>query len=202
VLDASSAAAISAWASVAQTALASLGAVFIWREYQAHQKGRRTDLALSLSAALDSDELLMFASNSLDWGGGLVVTPPSWRDLLDTPRSQFNRADVEDALDVGLSDTTQTNGVRMLFRYAFVRLFNHLEIVAQQVRKDPALLDELESMADVAHRLRRPLYVRTSLYETAVKAWYSAEVWRFVEALDRRFPELKDGDATSGRFEG
>ena len=32
-------------------------------------------------------------------------------------------------------------------------------------------------------------YVQPELYATAIKAWYSPNVWTFVEALDRQFPE-------------
>jgi hypothetical protein len=184
------------WSAIAQAVIALVAAVFVWHEYRGHQKARRDDLARSLAAVLDTDELIAFAANSLDWGGGLVVAPPGWRDLLEHPAPLYDAAHVEDALQVRLTGSTQSNPLRLLYRHAFVRLFNHLEIVALHVKRDPALLIELEAIADVAHRLCRPHYVQLTrklperdLYRTALLGWYPPEVHEFVKQLDQHFPD-------------
>jgi len=184
---------VSAWADVAQTLIALVGALVVWYEYREHKKSRRADLAAALTAHLDADDLIAFAVNSLDWGAGLVVVPQAWRDLLDDRKPLYEAAIVEDALSATLSNSTATDPLRMLYRQAFVRLFNHLQTVAIHVNRDPVLLSELEPVADLAHRLSRPLYVPTrDLYRNAIAAWYPADVWVLIEALNQRFPERSE----------
>jgi len=189
---------VSAWADVAQTLIAIVAALVVWYEYIEHKKARRADLAATLIARLDADELIAFAVTSLDWGDGLVVTPPAWRDLLENRKPLYEAAIVEDALSPNLNISTATDPLRMLYRQAFVRLFNHLQNVALHVKRERALLSDLGAMADLAHRLSRPLYVPSQeLYRNAIAAWYPANVWALIERLDKRFPERSEDSRTS-----
>jgi hypothetical protein len=188
---------VSAWADVAQTIIAIVAALVVWYEYIEHKKARRADLAATLIARLDADELIAFAVTSLDWGGGLVVVPPAWRDLLENRKPLYEAAIVEDALSPNLNISTAMDPLRMLYRHAFVRLFNHLQVVAVHVKRDPALISGLEPMADLAHRLSRPLYIPSrELYRNAIAAWYPANVWALIERLDKWFPEPSEESRT------
>jgi hypothetical protein len=188
---------LSAWNGLAQTLIALVGAVVVWYQYREYQKARRADLAITLVCQLDTDDLIAFAVSSLDWGAGYVLVPATWRDLVEDRKPIYAAANIEDALTPKLTLATSKDPLRILYRRSFVRLFDHLQIVALHVKRDPKLLDKLEPMADLAHRLCRPLYVQTKeqqksrpLYRHAIAEWYpGGEVLAFVEALDRRFPE-------------
>lgn len=185
------------WVTAASTSIQAVIAVIaagtVWVQYQAHKNEERSALAMSLTQAIEQDDLAAFAVTSLDWGAGCVIIPPSWRDLFHDRTPEYLAEVVEDALSGSLTEETARNIINQLYRHAFVRLFNHLEIVAIHLKSDPELLEELEPIAWIAHKLLRPDYVgKKDLYVNALKSWqYPSGVLRFVCQLDERFPEAR-----------
>lgn len=182
---------------VVQALIAAVAAVVVYREYRAHKQARRADLAAELISQLENDELAAFAVASLDWGAGFVIPPGKWISLLDEPRPTYSARIVEEALEVGLNLSTQQSLLGQLYRRSFVQLFNRLEIMSIHYSQDPVLLEELEPLAEIAHRLWAPYYVQTDrpvaadrdLYRRALAAWYSPKVSFFLDAIRKRFPD-------------
>lgn len=64
-------------------ALAALGAVGC--EYWHTRRQRRLELAQELAHQLELNDVLRFATTSLDWAVGLVPIPEEWRGVVGKP---------------------------------------------------------------------------------------------------------------------
>jgi hypothetical protein len=179
-----------AWASVLISVIA-FGAV-LW-EYRRQKQQARLQLAQQMMQRLDDDPMLRFATTALDWGAGLVIVPDSWRGPIDKPVVLFNLDAIWDGLRPKLTPSTESDPLRLLYRHAFVHLFNHLERVGTLVEIGAIDVRDLGPIAWIAHQLLSWSYARGKppehFFLPAMRGWYdNGAPEKLVRRLAARFP--------------
>lgn len=145
----------------------------------------RLSIAQHAISSLNNDELAQFANNTLDWAKGIVLVPSGWRDIIG-PKLEVDVYLIEEALEPELTDDIAKNPIGLLYRNAFVRLFNHLEAIHDM--RERGLIDSQDlhplkwttsqldnwKYADRAKR-RKP----DRFFKDAIVAWYSGkQLWK------------------------
>jgi hypothetical protein len=161
------------WASVAISAVAFIAVVV---EYRRQTRQSRLQLAQEMIGKLYEDELLSFATTALDWGGGLVVIPDSWRDVVGKPSVPYDFLAIKDAMEPQLPPSAAGDPIKLLYRHAFVHLFNHLERIGTLAEGGAIDIRDLGPMAFVAHQLLSWSYTphgeKTDAFMRAMREWY------------------------------
>jgi hypothetical protein len=162
------------------------------------QQKRRDQLQLAqaMIEQLSTNEMLLFATTTLDWGDAIILVPGPWREVVKSPCVHWNLADIRDALQPQLSPETRTNPVRLLYRHAFVQLFNHLERMDDLLRSDAISLSNLKPLSELARQLESWDYARgltleekEQLFSKPIKAWYPDNAPKhFIDAVAKAFP--------------
>jgi hypothetical protein len=133
-------------------------------------------LAQSFMARLDIDELLFFSITTLDWGAGLIPVPPSWQAFTTVPKIDIQFSIIQDAVRPDLIRETAVDPIRLLYRHAFVHLFNHLERIAYLVKDGSLQIADLANLEWVVRQLLNwkyaPHEARESVFRLAIQAWY------------------------------
>jgi hypothetical protein len=146
------------------------------REYFRHRRESRLQLAQALIASLDTDELLFFSATTLDWGAGLIPVPPSWQAFVGLAQITFDLELIQDALDPDLSAKTATDPIRLLYRHAFVHLFNYLEKIGYLVKDRSIDIKDLPNLVWLSQQLLRwkyaPKEIREKIFKKAIEVWY------------------------------
>jgi hypothetical protein len=161
------------------TALAAISALgFGIFEYCRRKAQAQLELAQKLIEHLDSDEMVSFAVTVLDWAAGIIVVPAAWRNLVGKAGITPNPSQVIDATRSTLSTETAKDPTRLLYRHAFVRLFNHLERI-EDLRVSGAIgVTDLRPLVWLVRELHRWTY-------------YPGTEWPFQDAMDRWYPKGK-----------
>jgi hypothetical protein len=161
------------WASVLISVIA-FGAVVV--EYRRQKRQARLQLAQQMIERLDDDPMLRFAITALDWGAGLVIIPDSWRGPVQKPVVPFSLDAVRDGVSPRLTTSTANDPLRLLYRHAFVHLFNHLERIGTLVETDAIDVRDLRPIAWIAHQLLNWSYAphdeREHFFLGAMSEWY------------------------------
>jgi hypothetical protein len=172
------------------TALVAIAAfffgVFEYRRRREHaelehvrQKAQfQLELAQKLIEHFDSDEMISFAVTVLDWGGGIIVVPAAWRDVIGKPGITPSPLEVIAATQYKLTPETKKDATRLLYRHAFVRLFNHLERIEDLRASDAIRVTDLQPVTWLAQELHRWTY-------------YPKTEWPFQGAMDGWYPKGK-----------
>ncbi len=151
----------------------------------------RVALAQRMSSELAQDELLSFAVNRLDWGAGLVQLPPSWRA---SPEIAFVPFDIDLFKRALLTDfKVSRDPIGMLYRHAFVRLYDYLTRVASLEKDGLIELRDLPAHGWIANQLSDWPYInteeRSTFFLAAIKAWYpDGLALNLIESLCKQFP--------------
>ena len=182
------------WISAIVAILALLGVGF---EYANRKRLDRLQLAQEMIDRLTTDEMLLFATTVLDWGTGILIVPEAWRDVVKSPSVAWNLDDIQDALKPGLTIETRDNPVRLLYRHAFVQLFNHLERMGDLLRRGALDVQDLGPLADLANQLKLWDYAsdlereeREKLFLSPMKIWYpSGAPKMLIDAIVSAFPK-------------
>jgi hypothetical protein len=160
-----------------EACVALLAALVGYAEYRRHRRESRVKLAQDLVEKLDKDELLFFSVTTLDWGAGLIPVPPSWQAFTGASQIAFNLDLIKDALNPSLTPQTASDPIRLLYRRAFVHLFNHLERIAYLVKDGSLELGDLGNLEWVLTQLLNweyaPSDIRKTIFRNPIQRWYS-----------------------------
>lgn len=189
---------IADWISAAVAVVALAAVVF---EYFRQRRRSRVETALALVARMNDDAMAQFAITVLDWGTGILVVPQDWRDVIRSaaksdkdvnraPAGQRVAADgsfVQWSIDDIKASTRGPLGdaandyVRLLYRHAFVALFNHLEhmgallndgvIKGKDLRSISWLVREIRNWSILKHYPQHK--VEGGFFDDALKSWYT-----------------------------
>ncbi|QKC98266.1 hypothetical protein [Mesorhizobium sp. NZP2298] len=169
-------------------------------EYLNARRQRRLELAQQLSYQLEQDEMLRFATTSLDWGVGLVPVPEEWRQIVDEKAIVPDRKSMQIALTPEFSRSLQQNKVALMYRHAFVALYNHLERAKDLCDKRAVLLEDLSTLGWVSAQLvdweYAPKGLAPGFFMDALRGWYpETRLDKFVEKLAQQFPKRRTAAA-------
>lgn len=175
---------LSAIATVVQAFFAILGGVFVYFEYCSSKESQRLQLAHKMVDQIAEDPRLMFCTIVLDWGVGAIPVPPEWQAYVGAPHIIFDKAKVEEALSPKLTEPTSMDPTRLMYRHAFVRLFDHLERIQQMIDAKVIFIRHLSNLVWMAHKLTNPDYISRNTFIDAMKVWYpSGAPKRLVDSL-------------------
>jgi hypothetical protein len=143
---------------------------------------------------LETDEMIAFAVTTLDWGTGIVLVPQAWREVVGTAAVKWNIDDIRDAVRPKLSAQTRENHVRLLYRHAFVHLFNHLERIAELEGSGVIEVKDLGSFDWLAHEILCWRYAPDGearhFFKPAMDNWYSnSSPYPLLERICAKFPK-------------
>lgn len=166
----------------------------VWIEYMRQKRMTRQQLAQDLSARFDTDEMIAFAVTTMDWGTGILVVPEPWREVVAAPALSWNIADIRDAVHGTLTETTRVNPVRLLYRHAFVHLFNHIERISQLEQVGALRIEDLRFVAWLAYEITdwryAPAGEEREFFKGALDLWYpNSELHSFLERICSKFPK-------------
>ncbi|WP_140780466.1 hypothetical protein [Mesorhizobium sp. B1-1-9] len=173
-------------------------------EYLNARRQRRLELAQQLSYQLEQDEILRFATTSLDWGVGLVPVPEEWRKIVNEEAIVPDRESMQIALTPEFSPSLQQNKVALMYRHAFVALYNHLERAKDLCDKRAVLSKDLSTLGWVSAQLvdweYAPKGLAPGFFMDALRGWYpKTGLDKFVEKLARQFPKRRTAAAHVSR---
>jgi hypothetical protein len=155
------------------TVLALCG-VFI--EYKEKQKQWRLQLAQEVERQLENNETLSFCITCLDWGAGRVPVPCHWREIVGEPAIVPDVQLMYQALRPELTHEIAQNPKGLLYRHAFVVLFNYLGRVEDLMRRGALLSEDLSELPWVAGQLKAWKYAadpqRKHFFMAAIDDWY------------------------------
>jgi hypothetical protein len=106
----------------------------------------------------------------------LIPVPLSWQAFVGSSKVEFDFELIRDALAPQLSHTTATDPVRLLYRHAFVHLFNHLEKIGYLVRDGSISVKDLPNLVWLSQQLLSwniaPTESRDKIFKEAIELWY------------------------------
>ncbi|MGH7022225.1 MAG: hypothetical protein ACREEB_01395 [Caulobacteraceae bacterium] len=162
--------------------------VTIW-QYFVEKSRRKFELASRLIGQLEGCEMLAFAVTCVDWGDGLIPTPSSWQPIVGSPMIKQDAGLLGEALRFELSDRVRGDPTGMMYRHAFVALFNHLERVQRHVDEGSIRAKDLRSLAWLARELSHWSYAALAeidpnrFFMEAAEGWYrDGVVKRLIDA--------------------
>ncbi|MER8910968.1 hypothetical protein NKH99_25455 [Mesorhizobium sp. M0854] len=165
-------------------------------EYLQTRRRRRLELAQELTSQLELNEILRFATTSLDWGAGLVPVPSEWRAIVDEPAIEPSLESMRIALIPEFSRSLQQDKIALMYRHSFVILFNHLERAKDLCEKRAILIEDLSTLGWVSAQLvdwdYAPRTLARRFFMDALRGWYpGSRLDEFVEELASRFPQRR-----------
>jgi hypothetical protein len=183
---------IEAIAASVSAIVASLALVAVYREYRNQKNRNRLELAQSMIERAETDEMILFAMTSLDWAEGVVPVPQTWRAIIGKEAIKPDIEAVYDAVRPQLTKKIAADEIKLLYRHAFVRLFNHLERIQALVDKQAIAVEDLRPLAWVAHELLSWRYDTENrgerFFMEAIDDWFPSKLPRkLVTALARQF---------------
>jgi hypothetical protein len=163
--------------------------VTIW-QYFAVKRQKEFELATRLIAEFDRDELLRFSVTCVDWAAGMIPTPKDWLPIVGHPVITHDISLFHEALRVDLTLKVANDPKGMLYRHAFVALFNHLERLQFYVDLHAVRKEDLISLSWLARELWSWRYAGSFAYDShgffmeAAEKWYdSGTPKRLIEVL-------------------
>jgi hypothetical protein len=185
--DAMSASSLSEAADVAQIVMATcagLALLGVAVEYLAQKARSRLEHAQAMIEVFDRDEMIAFAVTCLDWAGGLIPIPSAWREAVGASVVRPDPAAVRTAVERVLNKETAESPLLLLYRHAFVRLFNHLERI-EDLRRAIGPSD-VRPIAWIAQQLASWQYGDPDTFAGAIDGWYdNGKLRRLIELLRR-----------------
>jgi hypothetical protein len=161
------------WITAVVSVLALFGVVV---EYNRQKRRERVQLAQKMIERLATDEMLLFATTALDWGTAFVVVPERWRDVVKAPAIPWNLEDIQDAMKPDITPETINSPVRLLYRHAFVHLFNHLERIGNLVETGAIDVCDLRPLTWLVKELKSWRYAeledRETVFIPSIRRWY------------------------------
>jgi hypothetical protein len=157
------------------TALAAVVALLgVVAEYRRNKRKERLERAQRLLDRLDSDDILLFAVTLLDWGAGMVAVPAAWRGVVGHAAIVPDPSKLLSAMTPELSEQTASDPCEVLYRHAFVRLFNHLETIEDLRRAGAIHVENLQPIVWLARELHRWQYAPEPEWPfgAAMNKWY------------------------------
>jgi hypothetical protein len=143
--------------------------------YLRQRRQHQLETALNLIEQIQSDPMASFAITTLDWGTGLMPAPERWKSVVSEPIAWEGHV-IHDALRPKITPTTEVNTTRLLYRHAFVALFNHLERIGELVDKKVLKVEDLRSIAWLCHQLDdwdyAPAAPSKRYFDETLAMWY------------------------------
>jgi hypothetical protein len=161
-----------AWISAIVSVIAFVAVLL---EYVRQRRSTRLQLAQQMIERLDDDPMLQFAATSLDWGAGLAVIPTDWRDVVGRPSVEVDVDLIAESVSPVLTKSVAEDPLKLLYRHAFVHLFNHLERIGALLRNGAVVADDLAPMAEMAGQLKWWDYASDAnkqCFGAAMDRWY------------------------------
>jgi hypothetical protein len=166
---------VAAIATVATAIIAAIALVATWIEYRRQKRSARLELAQGLIDRLETDEMIVFAVKSLDWAGGQIPVPATWRAIVQCESIPPDPHELAAAVEMQLTEKTAQNPVRLLYRHSFVSLFNHLERIEDLRQKNAVKTADLGTMSWLAGELKDWRYDPNPgepAFRPALDGWY------------------------------
>ena len=168
------------WLDIATSLATILGIFTFGIEYFRQRRESRFALAQQLIGEMDSDEMMIFAVNRLDWAAGKMPIPNYWKETVGMSFIVPNNEKLYNALRPKLTESTVEDSSSLFQRHSFVRLFNHLEKLALLERNGNLNIRDLKSIAWIAKELVNYKYAgkfeKPDYFLPAIKAWYPQKV--------------------------
>jgi hypothetical protein len=123
-----------------------------WQYFQQKRKNE-FEIASELVKELDSNELLRFSVLCIDWGYGLLPVPSHWRPIVRGPAIEHDIACMWNALRIELTMEVAQSPKAMLYRHAFVALFNHLENIWLHLEEKSIRIQDLRNLSWLTKQL-------------------------------------------------
>lgn len=169
--------------------------MFVPIEYFRQRRQARIELAEELVEKFTSDEMILFATTTLDWGTGLIPVPEKWRDVVRTSSIPWQFDDIFNGTRYRLNGPTRASPAALLHRHGFVHLFNHLERIAILWEAGAVRIPDLKAMTWVARQIDDWEYARNQknpythgrtkgLFAKTLAVWYPDNApQRLIDAL-------------------
>ena len=164
-------------------------------EHSRERSQAQLEVAQKLIEQFDSDEMISFAVTVLDWAAGIIVVPAAWRELVGKAGITPHPSEVIDATSYALSDDTRKDPTRLLYRHAFVRLFNHLERIEDLRVSDAIAIADLRPVMWLVRELHSWTYYPGTEwpFQAAMDGWYAkGKLMGLLQALLSEYGD-KDG---------
>ena len=166
-------------------------------EHERQQKQARIELAQRLMEQVETDEMIRFATTSLDWSAGVIPVPMVWRDIIKEPMVQADPAAVIEATQRNLTDRVRNDPKKLLIRHAFVALFNLLDRVESLRSVEAIDIRDLQPIEWIAHRLMKWQYApgpdKRDQFRGALDGWYEpGKLMRLILLLRNQNPDLDE----------
>ncbi len=170
--------------------IAAVSATYAYLQYRRSQKWKSSDLAASLMEKLSSDPQLALACHSLDWGVGPLIVPEQYRELLRKDREEFVPTIMQHepmilcrALEPYLNEETVREPRGLIYRYAFIRLFEHLHLIATLLESRQIRVADIEGLRYWLRALRAYPYSPPDIDSKAVFS-PAIEIWEYDKIFD------------------
>lgn len=176
--------------------IAAASATYAYLQYRRGQRWKSSDLAASLMEKLSSDPQLALACQALDWGIGPLIIPEQYRELFRQPKAervpgimQHDPAILCRALEPRLNKETLEEPRGLIYRYTFIQLFEHLNLIASMLEtKQIRLKDIKEGLHYWLETLREYPYAPAdidsrSVFAPAMERWGYKKVFALAERL-------------------
>jgi hypothetical protein len=176
-----------------------LGFGIIVAQYRKELRHHRLELAQQMVERIDTDDLLRFAATTLDWAAGMVLVPEACRAAVaDKAAIPVDLDNLRDALSIELTATNANDTVRLMYRHAFVQLFNHLKRMGILLESGALSVDDLQPLSFMAASLLDWHYgnppERRTIFVAPMTAWYPQHTpLELVTAIARRHPWPRAG---------
>jgi hypothetical protein len=167
---------VSAIGEIVTACIGIVAGCIAWREYNEKRRRERLALAQRLIDRLSTDEMLRFAVTRLDWGTAILPVPSTWRGIIGEASIKLNVDELYDSLRPGLTDQTRNDPKRLLYRHAFVELFDFLERLDNLLDSEAIEVRDLEPIAWILEQLSDWPYAKPhkpeDFFLPALREWY------------------------------
>lgn len=171
-------------------------------EYWRARKQVKLELAQRLMAKFDSDDMVRFATTSLDWAWGLIPVPLAWREIVKSAAIAPNAQKVLMAVQPQLTAAVAADPETLLYRHAFVYLFNQIESMADLTGAKAINPSDLVPIVWTLRQLRDWRYgsptPKDQQFLPTMNSWYEkGKLVRFIDSVivlaDRKLPNQHKG---------
>jgi hypothetical protein len=137
---------VASWLEIATLTVAAIGGGRAIIEYVRAGRWKAAELAAAQIAALAENSELSFACHALDWGVGPLIVPDRYKPIAGCDVIQHDPKVLELALEPILNASTLKNSAGLSYRYAFDRLFDHLDRVDSMIARRLFKPDDVASL--------------------------------------------------------
>jgi len=168
---------------LAPPSIAAISVFYVFLQYRRAQRWKATDLAATLLEKLNTDQALVLACQALDWGIGPLIIPDQYRPLFPENASGESPSVMEHnpvvlcrAVEPKLNDATLRDPRGLVYRYCFIRLFNHFDSMFKLLADEQVLKGDIDEVKYWLEMLRdypyAPATIKgTDVFQPAVRKW-------------------------------